>query len=208
MRDVLKEFIDDYNKGLITLIDLENRLSFNEWKESKVPYKEKPYGSISEETITKIQHNYDCYVRMPKDPADIVEQKEISYERYKCILKLKGKIKEINWKELMLLVKGKTQEEIAKHLGITQSAVCKHLKSISDEATKLGLRELLYDVHRTHNNITQKNCYSSAVDIAMAHRDGTKHVCVVPEYLHECNCDSVCLMCSRCTSAKNKELLK
>ena len=204
MKDKLKEFVEDYNAGKISMIDLERRLQFEEWRSEKRSKKECLFGNMTEETMSIMSDGYDCYMRLPKNPADIVEQKEISIERYKSIAKLKTLLKKEDWKTLVLVIKGRSQQSIAKIQGITQSAVCKHLKRIAKVANSIGMRELLDDVQVYHNQSKSGNEFSSAVDVAMAHKIGKRRVCMVPEYLKETGCESICLMCSRCAAKDRK----
>ena len=123
----------------------------------------------------------------------------------KNVEKLKTLLKKEDWKTLVLVIKGRSQQSIAKIQGITQSAVCKHLKRIAKVANSIGMRELLDDVQVYHNQSKSGNEFSSAVDVAMAHKIGKRRVCMVPEYLKETGCESICLMCSRCT-AKDRNI--
>lgn len=124
MKDMLAQFIDDYNHRRISLGDLQRRLAFDQWRQDK------PCRLID-------------YIPERRSPEDITIAKEDYLELYKALIKLRHMVKPKTWKSLCMTAFGYSQITIAERLGITQSAVSKQISRVYILAKQLDLDVLL-----------------------------------------------------------------
>lgn len=188
MKDTLAEFIKDYNDGIITIGDLQRRLSFDQWKKDTRPL---PAD----------------YIRVPRSPEEIYFTKLDRMKQIDYLAKLKTKVSPVDWKIICMIACGFTQKKVAEKLGFAQSTICKHLYLLAD--TYPDLRAVLHlcdDDIQLHTNEAKPGS-SYPMDEAMHGRDENgRKKCFMPEYLAEQDCKSLCLYCENCTRKRvNKE---
>lgn len=187
MIDTLAQFIKDYNDGVISLGDLQRRLSFDQWKKDSRPLP-------------------SDYVRVPRSPEEIYFSKVNQQERIGYFAQLKRKLSPIDWKIICMIASGYKQTRIAEVLKIAQSTVSKHLNLLAQMYPKLYDILHLCDDDFAVDTKPAKKSSSYPMDEAMHTMVDGKVVCRVPEYLREHNCESLCLYCENCNRKRvNKE---
>ncbi|MGM9580950.1 MAG: hypothetical protein ACI3U2_06950 [Anaerovibrio sp.] len=125
MKDTIAQFMDDYHNGRISLVDLQRRLAFDQWKQDS------KYTRLIE------------YVPNMRCPEDIVLAKYDYLELYSCLMKLRNRVPSKTWKILCMVAYGYTQEHIGQRLNIGQPAISKRISRVVPIAEKLNLKELL-----------------------------------------------------------------
>jgi hypothetical protein len=125
MKDTIAQFMDDYHNGRISLVDLQRRLAFDQWKQDS------KYTRLIE------------YIPNMRCPEDIVLAKYDYLELYKCLVKLRNRVPSKTWKILCMVAYGYTQEHIGQRLNIGQPAISKRISRVIPIAEKLNLKELL-----------------------------------------------------------------
>ena len=174
--DNLRQLVDDYNAGRVTLGDTMNRLSFQAWAEDKKPLPED-------------------YRRAPRDPADILIERERSEALEDYLVKLKEELSEKNWQIVVMVSKGFTQEEIGEKLGITQQMVSKRLANTIRKYAE-GMQELL------RRGPPMLEAGGAVVKVAYPMDAAMKNLrkCSMPEYFTKCfgDTNTRCTMCENC----------
>ena len=173
--DYLRQLVEDYNAGRVTLGDTLNRLEFLDWSENKKPLP-------------------DDYAKVPRDPADILVAKERQEALQGFLVKFRERLSDDNWRVIVMVSQGLTYEEIGKRLGISQPAVSKRLKTIRKYAE--GLDELLRQDSPVYEAGSPVIKVAYPMDAAM----GNQRKCRVPEYLAESFGDdkTCCCYCEKC----------
>ncbi|SFB10384.1 RNA polymerase sigma factor [Selenomonas ruminantium] len=178
--DYLRQLVDDYNAGRVTLGDTLNRLNFLAWAEDKKPLPED-------------------YMKIPRDPAEILIEEERAIALREHLVNLRNKLSKENWKVLVMVVRGKTYAEIGDALGISHQAVSKRLLTIRKYAE--GLQEFLRRDSPIYEAGTPmvKVCYP--MDAAMKNL----RKCRMPEYMAECfdDTNTRCCYCEKCRRNKD-----
>lgn len=128
MKDTIAQFMDDYNTGKISLVDLQRRLAFDQWKQDS------KYTRLIE------------YVPRMKCPEDIVLSKYDYLELYECLMKLRHRVSSTTWKILCMVAYGYTQEHIGQRLNLGQPAISKRISRVFPIAERLNLKALLHAV--------------------------------------------------------------
>ncbi|BAL85145.1 hypothetical protein SELR_pSRC300720 (plasmid) [Selenomonas ruminantium subsp. lactilytica TAM6421] len=173
--DYLRQLVEDYNAGRVTLGDTLNRLEFLDWSENKKPLPED-------------------YMKVPRDPADVLVEHEREKGLEDALVELRKRLSEDNWNIIVMISKGLTYEEIGKHLGISQQAVSKHLKTIRKYAE--GLDELLRRDSPVYEAGSPVVKVAYPMDAAMKNQ----RKCRIPAYLEEAFGDNetCCCYCEKC----------
>lgn len=176
--DYLRQLVEDYNAGKVTLGDTLSRLEFLDWTENKKPLPED-------------------YRRAPRDPADILVEEERSNALESYLVKLKEELSEQNWTIVVMISKGYTQEEIGKKIGISQPAVIKHLATIRKYSN--GMQELL------RRDPSKLEAGGPVVKVAYPMDAAMKNLrkCRMPEYFAETFGDT-CTHCTMCENCRRK----
>lgn len=173
--DYLRQLVEDYNDGKVTLGDTLNRLEFLDWAENKKPLPED-------------------YVKVPRNPADILVEEERAEALRKALIDLKDRLTEENWKVLVMVSQGKTTREIGEIMGICHQSVSDRLKTIRRYAE--GLQEFL------HRDSPIYEAGSPVVKVAYPMDAAMKNLrrCRMPDYLSECfgDTNTRCTMCENC----------
>lgn len=173
--DYLRQLVEDFNDGKVTLGDTLNRLEFLDWAENKKPLPED-------------------YIKVPRNPVDVLIEEERAEALRKALVDLKDRLSEDNWKVIVLVSKGWTEERIGKSLGISQQAVSKRLDTIRRYAE--GLQEFL------HRDSPIYEAGSPVVKVAYPMDAAMKNLrrCRMPDYLSECfgDTNTRCTMCENC----------
>lgn len=133
MKDKLAEFIDDYNHGRVTIEDTFRRLDFDRWKQDKMPLPQD-------------------YMELPRDPLDIVLEKERVSTLISTIKWLKQNISDELWRIFVMVARGYTQERIANALNISQPTVSRRLQTLR-ALTEGNLHELLYRAEKQYTAV-------------------------------------------------------
>lgn len=186
MIDTLAQFIKDYNDGIISLGDLQRRLSFDQWKKDSRPL---PFD----------------YIKTPRSPEEIYFSKVNQQERMDYLSHLKEKLSEMDWKIICMIACGCKQSTIAEKLNVVQSTVSKHLSLLASTYPKL--RDVLHlcDNDFAIESKPAKKSSSYPMDEAMHTVVDGKVVCRIPEYLREQNCESICLYCENCSRKRDNK---
>lgn len=124
MRDKLEQFLDDYDKGRISIDELQRRIDYIDWSQSRpmtVP---------------------NDYMETPRDPVDVLIAKEEHNTLVIVLQNLRASLPEDDWQMFVMTAKGMTQNQIANALGYTRSAVIRHLQRIGKDVPVL--RTLLH----------------------------------------------------------------
>ena len=173
--DYLRQLVEDYNAGLVTLGDTLNRLEFLDWSENKKPLPED-------------------YAKVPRDPADILVEQEREEALQEALVALRDRLSEDNWEVLVMVTKGMTYDEIGERMGITHQAVSKRLNTIRKYAE--GLDELL----RSDPPIYEAGSPTVKVAYPMDAAMKNQRKCKMPEYLAETFKDdkTCCCYCEKC----------
>lgn len=173
--DYLRQLVDDFNAGRVTLGDTMNRLEFLAWAEDKKPLPQD-------------------YMRAPRDPADILVERERSHALEDYLVKLKEELSEQNWQIVVLVSKGFTYEQIGEKLGISRQAVAKHLVTIRNHAE--GMQELLRRDPPVYEAGSPVVKVAYPMDAAMRFLSR----CQVPDYLEKCfgDTNTRCCLCENC----------
>lgn len=124
MKDMLAQFMDDYESGRITIEDLQRRLAFDQWKNDK------PIRLID-------------YVPNRRCPEDTIIAREDYEELYEGLVLLRNRVSVGTWKILYMTAYGYTQKTIGEALGITQPTVSKRIDKVFPIAKELGIDKLL-----------------------------------------------------------------
>lgn len=178
--DYLRQLVEDFNAGRVTLGDTLNRLEFMAWAEDKKPLPED-------------------YMRVPRDPAEVLIEEERAAALREALVNLREKLSEDNWNVLVMVSRGKTYEEIGESMGITHQAVSKRLTTIRKYAE--GLQAFLRKdspIYEAGSPVV-KVCYP--MDAAMKNL----RKCRMPEYMAKCFGDSNtrCSYCEKCRRTKD-----
>ena len=175
MTDYLRQLIDDYNDGVVDLSTTLNRLAFLDWKENSKPLP-------------------DDYVKVPRDPLDILIEAERHDELMTALRRLREELSPDNWEILVMIADGKTQEKIGERFGISHQAIGKRIGTIRRYA------ESIYEA--LHQQPVEYEAGSPTVKVeypmdAMK-KNGTH--CRIPEYLDERfpDCNVLCCLCNKC----------
>ena len=173
--DYLRQLVEDFTAGRVTLGDTLNRLEFLDWSENKKPLPED-------------------YAKIPRDPADILVEKEREDALQKALVSLREQLSEDNWKVIVMVTKGMTYDEIGERMGITHQAVSKRLNTIRKYAE--GLDVLL----RADSPIYEAGSPVVKVAYPMDAAMKFQRKCKIPEYLAERFRDdkTVCSYCEKC----------
>ncbi len=173
--DYLRQLVEDFTAGRVTLGDTLNRLEFLDWSENKKPLPED-------------------YAKIPRDPADIMVEKEREVALQKALVRLREQLSEDNWNVIVMVTKGMTYDEIGERMGITHQAVSKRLNTIRKYAE--GLDVLLRADSPIYEAGSPVVKVAYPMDAAMKNR----RKCRVPEYLAETFRDdkTVCCYCEKC----------
>ncbi len=176
--DYLRQLVEDYNAGKVTLGDTMNRLEFLAWAEDKKPLPQD-------------------YIREPRDPADILVERERSKTLEKYLVDLKERLSPENWKIVVMVSKGFTYEQIGEELGISRQAVAKHLLTVRRHAE--GMQELL------RRDPSKLEAGHAMVKVAYPMDAAMRFLsrCQMPEYLSESFGDT-CTKCSMCENCRRK----
>lgn len=121
--DKLAEFIADYNDKKISLYDLERRLSFDQWNTDK-----------------SIKPLLADYIRVPRNPLDILIEEETQLEKFRLLLQLRKRIGRIDWRIISLIAKGFQKQQVAKMVGHSPSYVTKRLNKVRKKLLTLILK--------------------------------------------------------------------
>lgn len=124
MKDMLAQFMDDYESGRITIEDLQRRLAFDQWKNDK------PIRLID-------------YVPDRRCPEDTIIAREDYKELYEGLITLRSRVNRSTWKILCMTAYGCTQASIGRVLGITQPTVSKRIDKVFPIAKELCIDCLL-----------------------------------------------------------------
>lgn len=182
--DTLKQFIEDYNDGIISVYDLQRRLDFDDWVTSR---QQKPI-SID-------------YIQLPLNPLDIILEKERLNNIKDVLLKLKKVLTDSQWKIMVLLSQGKTQKDIAEELEVTQPNISQKIYKIRKKISALGinLKEMLEKPSPTYEASSPKIMIRYPMDFARRKIVDGKIKCCLPEYIkYDCGFDNtVCCCCDR-----------
>ena len=133
MKDKLAEFIDDYNRGRVTIEDTFRRLDFERWKEDKAPLPQD-------------------YIELPQDPLDIVLEKERVSTLMATVKWLKQNISDELWRIFCMAARGFTQEKMGRILNISQPTVSRRLQTLRT-LTEGNLHELLYRLEKQYTAV-------------------------------------------------------
>lgn len=176
--DYLRQLVEDYNAGRVTLGDTLNRLEFLAWSEDKKPMPED-------------------YMKAPRDPADILVENERSEALQGFLVKLKERLSEQNWTILVYISQGLTYTEIGERLGISQQAISKHIGTIRKYAE--GMQEFL------HRDSPILEAGGPVVKVAYPMDAAMRFLsrCQMPEYLKDSFRDT-CTKCCLCENCRRK----
>lgn len=152
MKDKLAEFIDDYNCGRVTVEDTFRRLDFERWKEDRAPLPQD-------------------YIELPRDPLDIVLEKERVSTLIETIKWLKQNISDELWRIFCMVARGYTQERMAKALNISQPTVSRRLQTLR-ALTEGNLHELLYRIEKQYTAVHPRQSVQKHDDEDMSHVNG------------------------------------
>lgn len=154
MKDKLAEFIDDYNRGRVTIEDTFRRLDFERWKEDKAPLPQD-------------------YIELPVDPLDIVLEKERVSTLIMRIKWLKQNISDELWQIFCMVARGFTQERMAKILNISQPTVSRRLQTLRT-VTGEDFHELLYRLEKQYTAVHPRSAILKP-DTDDSHINGEVH---------------------------------
>ena len=173
--DYLRQLVEDFNGGRVTLGDTLNRLEFMAWAEDRKPLPED-------------------YMRIPRDPAEVLVEEERAAALQKALADLRQRLSQDNWRVLVMVARGRTYVEIGEVLGITHQAVSKRLDTIRKYAD--GLQEVLHREPPLYEAGSPVVKVAYPMDAAM--RNMRK--CRMPEYLEVCfgDGDTRCCFCEKC----------
>ena len=173
--DYLRQLVEDYNAGRVTLGDTLNRLEFLDWSENKKPLP-------------------DDYAKVPRDPADVLAEKEREEALENALIELRERLSDDNWTVIVMITQGKTYDEIGERLGISHQAVSKRLNTIRKYAE--GLDELLRRDPPVYEAGSPVVKVAYPMDAAM----NNQRKCRVPEYLAAAFDDdkTCCCYCEKC----------
>ena len=85
--DYLRQLVEDYNAGRVTLGDTLNRLEFLDWSENKKPLP-------------------DDYTKVPRDPADVLVEKEREKALENALVELRERLSDDNWTVIVMITQG------------------------------------------------------------------------------------------------------
>ena len=153
MKDKLAEFIDDYNCGRVSLEDTMRRLDFDRWKQDKIPLPQD-------------------YMELPRDPLDIVLEKERVSTLVEKIKWIKQNVSDELWQIFVMVGRGFTQEKIANALNVSQPTISRRLHSLRSLD---NLYELLHKAERQYTAVHPKSTIPKKMRRDGSHTNGEIH---------------------------------
>ena len=173
MKDMLQQFLSDYDEGKITDTTLQRRLDFDMWKKDKL--------------LLPVD-----YMNMPLEPSEIVEEKERQGKLLRAMAVLRSRLSASDWKIVVMVSQGQSQEAIGKAMEMTQGNVSKRLKAIASRAKTINLEELLRRPVKLQYARQPQVKLTYPVDY-----ERKKKPCGIRKYLKDCGCESACTLCAR-----------